>query len=253
MKRLAGMACVWLLAAGSLPVAAEEPVKTAAPVKPADAVSPGALAKQAETVLRGSVWSMTLTPIGGDTKVKATAVKDKVSFDGGKIQSERLSAAGYPASNYTLTVGDDKVPVWETMQSAGEKGVAFWRGELHGESMRGILSEHPTDGPATDFSFNATKTADAANIPIVKPVSTPTTPAPSEAPAPAEPEAVAPATPPAPSAAPATPTTPTPATAGPAAPAEPKPAAQNVSTPPATTQAPDSQATDKSKRRGWLW
>ncbi len=232
MKRLAGMACVWLLAASSWPVAADESVKAASSNKAAaDAASPASLVKEAEAALRGSVWNMALNPIGGDAK--AQPMKDKVSFDGGKILSDRLSVAGYPASNYTLTVGDDKIPVWETMQSAGDKGVAFWRGELHGESMRGILSEHPTDGPASDYSFSATKTGDTAKIPEVKPVSAPA----PVAPAPAETAA------PAAVSTPAATSTPSPAVTAPATP----------STPAASTQAPDASTTGSKKRNGWLW
>lgn len=256
MKRLAGMACVWLLAASSWPVAAEEPAKAASSNKAAaDAASPASLAKLAEASIRGSVWAMTLTPIGGDGK--AAAMKDKVSFDGGKILSDRLSAAGYPASNYTLTVGDDKIPVWETMQSAGEKGVAFWRGELHGESMRGILSEHPTDGAASDYSFSATKTGDAAKIPEVKPISTPTPatePAvPADVSAPAQPQAASPGVPstPVPAVTSTSSAVVAPVTPGPAAPAEVQPA--TPSTPAASTQAPDASTTGSKKRNGWLW
>ncbi len=124
------------------------------------------LVKEAEVKLRGSVWAIKMTPISGGKD--SPAKEDRVSFDGGKIVSDKLSAEGYGSSNYTLTVGDDGVPVWETMQSAGDKGLAFWRGELHGEMMRGILSKHATQGPTEDYSFSGTRTSDTANVPEPK-------------------------------------------------------------------------------------
>ena len=103
------------------------------------------------TLLDGTSWTLDLMPLSGGEKAKPQ--QDTVSFAKTKVVSEQLSKAGYPESNYSLTIGDDGVAVWETMQTKEGDGVAFWRGELHGATMRGMLSRHPTDGPAKDFSF----------------------------------------------------------------------------------------------------
>lgn len=107
--------------------------------------------------LDGTRWSLQVTPLSGGEKVKSQ--KDTVTFDTKQISSERLSKAGFPTSNYTLTVGDDGVAVWETMQTKEGEGVAFWRGELHGSTMRGVLSKHPAEGNPEDFSFTGQETS----------------------------------------------------------------------------------------------
>jgi hypothetical protein len=102
-------------------------------------------------LLHGTTWSIEWTPMSGETR--AQPFTDTLSFENGQITSQRLSAEGYPSSNYTFTIGDDDIPVWETMQTSEGSGVVFWRGEVHGEAMRGIVSQHPVEGAAQDFSF----------------------------------------------------------------------------------------------------
>ena len=106
---------------------------------------------EAAARLNGTQWAIELTPMSGQKPKRP--MKDTLRFEQGQITSEQLSTTGYSTSNYTLTVGDDGVPVWETMQTSKAKGVVFWRGELHGDTMRGILSEHPLEGTAQDHSF----------------------------------------------------------------------------------------------------
>lgn len=116
-----------------------EPVK---PLSPED---------EARAKLDGTSWALEVTPLSGTGKVKEH--KDTVSFTARQVTSEKLSKAGYPSSNYSITIGDDDIAVWETMQTKEETGVVFWRGELRGSTMQGVLSKHPTEGAAEDFSF----------------------------------------------------------------------------------------------------
>ena len=139
--------CLGMLAGSLLALAvawaADEPAPATDQRKEAQA--------QAASQLNGSSWSLELTPMSGDKPKKP--LKDTVQFDQGKVTSSSLSSKGYPSTNYTLTVGDDGIPVWETMQTSASEGVVFWRGELHGETMTGVLSKHPAEGAAEDYSF----------------------------------------------------------------------------------------------------
>jgi len=118
---------------------AEEPVKVRSPED------------DVRAQLEGTQWLLDLTALSATGKAKPQ--KDTVNFESQKVSSERLLKAGYPQSNYTLTIGGDGIPVWETMQTKEGEGVVFWRGELHGSIMRGVLSKHPVEGAAEDFSF----------------------------------------------------------------------------------------------------
>lgn len=106
---------------------------------------------EAARQLNGTVWSLELAPLSGPPPKRP--LTEVLRFEQGKLTAEHLATDGYPASNFTLSVGDDNIPVWETMQAVDGKGVVFWRGELHGETMQGILSKHPLEGATEDYSF----------------------------------------------------------------------------------------------------
>lgn len=143
--------------------------------------------------LQAGPWTIEVTPLGGAGK----PASDTLTFEQRKMISKRFTAEGYPSSNISLNIGDDGVPVWETMQTKEGGGVAFWRGELHGAAMRGIISKHPVEGPSMDFSFKGTGPAAPAAMPaaaapaaeVAAPVQTPAAAASQEAPAPAAPAA----------------------------------------------------------------
>lgn len=101
--------------------------------------------------LNGTQWVLELISRTASGKVKTQ--RDTVKFEGGQVSSEQLLEAGYAPTNYTVTVGDDGVPVWETMQTNEKQDVVFWRGELRDSVMRGLLSKHPAEGPTEDLSF----------------------------------------------------------------------------------------------------
>lgn len=133
------------------PVAEEAPVAPA-PARPADPT------ESVRAALDGTQWGIEWTPLDGQGKPQ----KDTVTFAGPKVSSQRLSKAGYPDTNYTLTVQEGQPPVWETMQTKEETGVVFWRGEIHGATMRGVISMHPKEGSPEDFSFSGKQTAGAS-------------------------------------------------------------------------------------------
>jgi hypothetical protein len=213
----------------------------------ADAAKRAKARAEATTKLNGT-WAVELMPMFGDKKQPKP---DTLSFDQGKVSSSTLGKDGYSVTNATISVGDDGVPVWETMQTSEGKGVAFWRGELHGETMTGVLSKHPVEGSTEDYSFSGKKTGETASMPatpastsgqsvstsvsttVAPPAVTP--PAPVEsAPIPA-PEAAAPAEP-------ATPVVVEPA----------QPAQQQIVAPasPATPAAPSKP--EPKKKKGWF-
>lgn len=117
----------------------------AAPAKP---LSPE---DQIRAQLEGTEWTIQLNPSSGS---KAVAQKDTITFTKKQVKSSFMEKTGYPASNYSLTLGGDGRAVWETMQTKEGEGVAFWRGELEGATMRGVLSKHPTEGPSEDYSVS---------------------------------------------------------------------------------------------------
>lgn len=126
--------------------------------------------------MEGTSWALEVSPLSGAGKIKEQ--KDTVSFTARQVTSEKLSKAGYPSSNYSVTIGDDGVVVWETMQTKDGAGVAFWRGEFHDATMRGVLSKHPLEGAAEDFSFVgrevAGKAVEAGDQKLTAPTNLPT-------------------------------------------------------------------------------
>ena len=107
---------------------------------------------QIRAQLDGTEWTVQLNPSAG---VKGVATqKDTITFTKKQVNSSFMEKAGYPASNYSLTMGGDGRAVWETMQTKEGEGVAFWRGEIDGSTMRGVLSKHPTEGASEDYSLS---------------------------------------------------------------------------------------------------
>lgn len=119
---------------------------------PPPAVKPDQRVQEAQSRLNGTEWTIQVTPLGGTQPKYPEA--DTLRFEKGKVSSKQLDNAGFMATNYTLTVGDDGVPVWETMQTSGDTSVALWRGQIHGETMRGMFSKHSAQGEITDSAFS---------------------------------------------------------------------------------------------------
>ena len=229
-------ACV-LMGTGTVRAAQDQAVPPAAAPAVVERPAPRAqtpaekLREEIRSRLDGTTWSLELRPLEGPGKTKP----DTVSFTGRTVTSQRLEKLGYGTSNYSLNVKEDRTATWETMQTKTGEGVAFWRGELEGETMRGVLSQQPAKGPAENYSFVGKQTGG---------------PKPAEAKAP---EA-------APEAAPAAPATPqpvappaNPAAGGEAAVSAPVAAPAQVAVPqPAPASAPAPEA-PKKKKKGWPW
>ncbi len=84
--------------------------------------------------------------------------KDTVVFNGRQVTSKELSKVGYTSGNYSLRVQEDGTAVWETMHMKAGEGMAFWRGEVKGEEMRGTLNRQFTEGESKDYAFSGSLT-----------------------------------------------------------------------------------------------
>ena len=147
-----------MAAPAAAPVAEKTPVKVEPPVvTPAPAISEAAkekmreLQRQNRAKLNNSQWDVDIMLLTGGGKPAV----DKLVFRENKFSAEKYAALGFAASNYTLTVQEDSMTVWETMQTAEKGGTIFWRGEINGPmtEMRGVLSHQKADGSSEDFSF----------------------------------------------------------------------------------------------------
>lgn len=136
-------------AEAAAPATAPEPAVTPAPQRPKTP------ADDVRAQLDGTQWDVEITPLGGGEKAKPK--KDTLSFKGRQLTSAWLAKEGYPDSNFSLTIGEDGTVIWETMQSKEGAGVVFWRGELSGSRVQGVLSKRPVEGASEDYSFHGSE------------------------------------------------------------------------------------------------
>jgi hypothetical protein len=115
-----------------------------------------------------------------DSASKSKPWSDVLNLSDGKLVSKYLAEKGFVSSNITVTV-DGGVIVWETMQRSDKAEIAFWRGELVGSSMSGVVSLKPEKGETEEFSF-------VSVTPTPKPEPKPEAPAAKPAVKAAEPE-----------------------------------------------------------------
>ncbi|MFC1708968.1 hypothetical protein ACFL2J_02765 [Candidatus Omnitrophota bacterium] len=100
--------------------------------------------------LDGTEWDIQLRHT--TAKGKQTTIPDKLIFENGKFNSENQEDKGYKSCNYTLSVKGDAT-VFETMQTK-DKDKVFWRGDVRGRNIRGVLSSHPERKANKDYRFN---------------------------------------------------------------------------------------------------
>lgn len=110
--------------------------------------------KKAE--LNGSSWEIELRSQVG----KATLPpKDTLTFQDQQFISKNLSAKGFTATNYTLTVQENGPTVWETMQTSPKGLITFWRGEWLEGSMSGVINRRIEDDKTEEYSFTSSQKA----------------------------------------------------------------------------------------------
>ncbi len=110
-----------------------------------------ALRKKMRARLDNTSWNAEIFPIAGGGKVQ----KDSLIFSDNKFHSEQFSMKGFGTTNYTLTIKDDGMIIWETMQGADDGQVIFWRGEINQDmtEMRGVLSQQKSPEESESFTF----------------------------------------------------------------------------------------------------
>ena len=118
----------------------------------ADVEKKKAAIKEAKKGLDGTVWPI---DIQESVAGKQEVIKDTLRFVGGRVESVKYLAEGFPASNFTVRLKGDDTVIWETMQTSEKQGIIFWRGEFEkkGGVMRGVLSWHQAENKITDYSF----------------------------------------------------------------------------------------------------
>jgi hypothetical protein len=115
---------------------------------------------QARSALNNSNWSVSFT---GDLP-KGMAPTDDLTFKDNQFSSALFSGQGFCPTNFSLTMQDDGVVVFETMQTSEKDGTLFWRGELDadGKSMKGMFSHVLADQSSQDVYFSGNKASEAA-------------------------------------------------------------------------------------------
>ena len=153
-----GVAAVLMLMAPTLSMAAGDPASSSPDdqtILSADEASPSvSLAFSLTDLLgrlNGSRWMVELHPLfGRDDDAPA---QDLLTFDQQLVTSQLLAHDDFQPARFTVTMTEEAAPVWEAMQSSATAGIAIWRGELHGEEMRGTVSKQPLEGTSQDYQF----------------------------------------------------------------------------------------------------
>ncbi|MBI2998838.1 MAG: hypothetical protein HYY46_10400 [Deltaproteobacteria bacterium] len=114
----------------------------------------------AASPLDGTQWRLQMTT----PSVKAPS-ENHVRFEKGKFNSPLFQPKGFPPSNYTLTEQKGAPLIWETMQTSATEGTLSWRGELEGDTMRGLASWRKPDGTVVNYTFSGRKVVESpANV-----------------------------------------------------------------------------------------
>ncbi|MCI0438120.1 MAG: hypothetical protein L0177_03200 [Chloroflexi bacterium] len=101
--------------------------------------------------LRETRWAIELQPMFGDKPDQP--ISDVLSFGLNEMTSQRFASKGFPASRFTVTIDDEEGPVWESTQHNPDAGIVLWQGQVHGQAVEGIVSQHPVAGDTQDFTF----------------------------------------------------------------------------------------------------
>lgn len=127
------------------------------------AADPAAARKAAEERARVKLgakeWNVEAKSTDPASRVKPWS--DVLNLNEGKLNSKHLGEKGFASSNISVTAEGERI-VWETMQRGGKGEIAFWRGELAGDAMNGVVSIKPEKGETEEFSFTT-------NVPLPPP------------------------------------------------------------------------------------
>jgi hypothetical protein len=145
--------------------AASAPAKSAEAAKPAAAAQSDkardealkakrAIAQKKLNELNNTEWAVEMI----STSPKAKKETDSITFQNNQVSVASYAKKGFPTTNFTLTVQEDGVVIWETMQTSEKAGIAFWRGELDPKllTMRGVVSYQIDKKNKQDYSFAST-------------------------------------------------------------------------------------------------
>lgn len=135
------------------------------------------LIQEAKEKLNNTAWQIdlresmsTASEKSGKGKKSSSLEKDTLSFRDNKIESSSLISNGFTPTNFTVRLKgkNNDIVVWETMQTSADKGVAFWRGEIDNDVMRGVLSWQIDEQTKQDYSFVSAQKGTPA--PVAAPV-----------------------------------------------------------------------------------
>lgn len=106
--------------------------------------------QSARLTLSSKEWTVYVRPESG----KGRTETDVLAFTAeGQVSAKNISAKGYNASNFRLTIQDDGLAVWETMQVDKDKNVVFLRGNLKGDEMAGSFFFKPVKGDPSTYLY----------------------------------------------------------------------------------------------------
>jgi hypothetical protein len=94
--------------------------------------------------INGTQWEVQVALAGGAKGI--LPAKDTLTFQDGRFTSKSLNDMDFSSTNYTLTVQESGVTIFETMQTSEKNGIAFWRGEWKEDVMSGIISRQLEKG-----------------------------------------------------------------------------------------------------------
>ncbi len=95
-------------------------------------------------------WTVYVRPESG----KGRTETDVLTFTAeGQVSAKNISAKGYNASNFRLTIQDDGLAIWETMQVDKDKNVVFLRGNLKGDELTGSFFFKPVKGDPSTYLY----------------------------------------------------------------------------------------------------
>ena len=116
--------------------------------------------QKAQDALNSKEWTIYLVPSGVSAGKGLRMQTDILTFKGIRIASKNLISRGYNDSNFTLSIAPDGTAIWETMQRNEKEDLVFWRGELRGDTMTGVVGMHPKSGAVEEYSFTTNIPAD---------------------------------------------------------------------------------------------